>query len=148
MAASDALATMSAKAKEVEDEAKEIEDKIHSATTTQRATAEEDVARARTSAAERSQELREKIEQTKTDAASRWRDVQESWDRHVQQIRSSIGEKRHEMDVKQAAKQADLAESDAEFAVAHAMAAIEEAEYTVLEAVLARDAADKLKAGG
>jgi hypothetical protein len=46
--------------------------------------------------------------------------------------------------VKQASKRADVAEADAEFAVGHAMAAIEEAEYAALEAILARNAADEL----
>ncbi|HKS48266.1 MAG TPA: hypothetical protein VJT49_24780 [Amycolatopsis sp.] len=52
------------------------------------------------------------------------------------------------MDVKQAARQADLAEADAEFAVAHAIAAIEEAEYAALDAVLTRKAADELATSG
>lgn len=55
---------------------------------------------------------------------------------------------RHETDVKQAARQADSAEADAEFAIAHAIAAIEEAEYAALDAVLTRKAADELTAGG
>ncbi|MDA3627233.1 hypothetical protein [Saccharopolyspora oryzae] len=125
--------------------AKEVEDKVHAATEVQRAKLEEDAAQARTAAQERSQEIRERIEKTKSDAAARWRDLQESWDRHVQQIQASVEKKRHELDVKQASKHAEVAEADAEFAVAHAMAAIEEAEYAALEALLARNAANELR---
>lgn len=42
--------------------------------------------------------------------------------------------------------QADVAEADAEFAVAIAQAAIEEADYAALEAVRARDKANELAA--
>lgn len=148
MAVAEALATLTASAKEVEDKAREVEGKIDTASTAERAKLEEDVERARITAEAHSEELRKKIEETKSDVASWWKDVHKAWEKRVQQIRSNIDEKRHGTDPDEAAKHADAVESDAKLAVAYATTAIKHAEHVALEAVLARDKANKLSAGG
>jgi HD-GYP domain-containing protein (c-di-GMP phosphodiesterase class II) len=139
MALSDALATMSAQAKEAEDE-------FHVAQSSQRAKLEEEITRARTSAEQSRGALRNRADDAKSEVSSGWRDLQQQWERQVQKIRTNVAEKRDEHDAKFAAMQADMAEADAEFAVAIAQAAIEEAEYAALEAVLARGKATELAA--
>ena len=139
MALSDALSTMSARAKEAEDE-------FHAAQSAQRAQLEELVTRARTSAEQSRDALRDRADEAETEVSSWWRDLQEHWERQVQTIRINVAEKREEHDDKLAAMRADAAEADAEFAVAIARAAIEEAEYAALEAVLARGKANEVAA--
>ena len=139
MALSDALSTMSA-------QAKEAEDRFHTAQSTQRAKLEEEITRARTSAEESRDALRARADEAKSEVSSWWRDLQQQWERQVQKIRTNVAEKREEHDADVAATRADAAEADAEFAVGMANAAIEEAEYAALEAVLARDKANELAA--
>jgi len=140
MPLSDALAAMSA-------QAKEVEDRFHAAQSEQRAKLQQDLSRARATAEERNTELRLRGDQTKAQVSSWWRDLQLQWDKQMQQIRSNIEAKREEHDVKRAAADADAAEADAEFAISMARAAIDEAEYACLEAVLARDKANDLASG-
>ena len=137
MALSDALATMSAQAKEAEEE-------FRAAQSAQRVKLEEEIARVRTSAEESRSALRNRAAEAKSGVSSWWRDLQQQWERQVENIRTNVAEKREEHDAKLAAMQADVAEADAEFAVAIAQAAIEEAEYAALEAVRARDKANQL----
>ena len=137
MALSDALARMSA-------QAKEAEDKFHAAQTTQRAKLEEEVDKVRTATQERNTEFRARAGQTKSEVSSRWHDVQEHWDKHVQQMRSDMKQRRQELDASGAEMHAEMAEADADFAIAFATSAIEDAEYPALEAVLARGKANKM----
>jgi hypothetical protein len=139
MALSDALATMSAQAKEAEDE-------FHVAQSAQRAKLEEKVTHARTSAEQSRDALRSRADQAKSEVSSGWRDLQQQWELQVQKIRTDVAEKKDEHDAKLAAVEADMAEADAEFAVTMAQAAIEEAEYAALQAVLARGKANELAA--
>jgi hypothetical protein len=76
-----------------------------------------------------------------------WKGVQASWNEHVATIRQNIDERRSEHDLNAAQRAADNAEDDAAFAVDYAYAAIEEAEYAVLDATLARMNADSLAKG-
>ena len=72
MALSEALATMSAQAKEAEDE-------FHAAQSSQRAKLEEEITRARTSAEQSRDALRNRADQTKADVSSGWRDLQQQF---------------------------------------------------------------------
>ncbi len=137
MALSDALAKMAA-------QAKEAEDKFHTAQTTQRAKLEEEVDKVRTATQERNTEFRARAGQTKFEVSSRWRDVQEHWHKQVQQMRSDMKQRRQELDASGAEMHAEMAEADADFAIAFATSAIEDAEYAALEAVLAREKANSL----
>ena len=139
MALSDALSTMSAQAKEAEDE-------FRSAQGAQRANLEAQITRARTSAEQTRDALQNRGDETKSEVSSSWRELQQQWELQVQKVRTNLAEKREEHDVKFAAKQADVAEADAAFAISMAQAAIEEAEYAALEAVLARGKANELAA--
>ena len=137
MAVSDQLTKLAARAKEAEDRAAAAQGKAS-------ADLEKDVEAARTSAQAQADKLRATAEAKKGKLSVWWYDVQRSWDEHIESIRTDIETRRAEHDLERAQMNADNAEYDAAFAVDYAYGAIEEAEYAVLDAALARTHADEL----
>ena len=85
--------------------------------------------------------------QAKTDAAGQqvsdsWADVQRSWSAHVAKARKDVDKRKAGFSASNAEDRAEWAESDAEMAIDYAYSAIEEAEYAVLDAILARREAE------
>jgi hypothetical protein len=140
MTASDEFSKLAARAKEAEDHAA-------AARTKARGELEQDVNSARITAQEHAQELRHRADRHKGRISDWWDDVQENWNEHIVKVRKQRGSRKAEHDAERAEKRAQRAEDDAAFAVAYAIAAIEEAEYSVLDAALARLQADDLVAG-
>jgi hypothetical protein len=137
MAVSDQLSRLAARAKDLEDRAAAASGKA-------KADLEHDVAVARETAQQTADTLRETAESGKGEVSSWWDGVQRSWNEHLAAVRKSVDEKRAAHDRASAERAADQAEDDAAFAIDYAYAAIEEAEYTVLDATLARMDADDL----
>jgi hypothetical protein len=136
MALSDQLTKLAGKAKEAEDHAAAAE-------TQARAELDQSVKTAQEAARTQADALRKSAEANKGKISAWWEGVQRSWDEHVAAIRQDFDERRAEHDVNAAQRAADRAEGDAAFAVDYAYGAIEEAEYAVLNAALARkDAVD------
>jgi hypothetical protein len=100
------------------------------------------VEKARESADDRAAALRAKSQDAADDVERQWQEVQADWDDHVKRIRARIAAKRAAHDAKVAERDAEWAEADAVDAIYYASAAIEEAQYAVLDAVLARKNAD------
>ena len=100
------------------------------------------VAKARTEAERQAEQLHATAIAAEQDATDRWAQVQADWKNHVRTMRANIQDKQAARDTKRTDKRAAYAEDYAEAAVAMAVAAIEEAEYAVLEAALARADAD------
>ena len=65
-------------------------------------------------------------------------------EQHVAAVKEDMTDRRAEHDLDRANKRADNAKGDAAFAIDYAVAAIEEAEYAVLDASLARMEAKEL----
>ena len=124
--------------------ATELEDRVAASTTMTKADLQQDVKNARESAQAQGDELRKRAEAGKETISAWWDSVQRSWNDHLAAVRENIDEKRNEHDLKTAQRAADSAEEDVAFAVDYAYAAIEEAEYAVLDAALARKDADEL----
>ena len=112
--------------------------------------AEDDVAKAKADGEER---LRERLHAIKTDttsraeqvsdeASSKWNELRDRVRADIDGIRADIDEKRYEHDVKRAETKAERAENDAASAIAFAMDAIDYAEASVIDALLARAAAN------
>ena len=139
MNASDQLARLSARAKEAEDRAAAARDKAH-------ADLEEDVASARASAQQHAEQLHATALESRGKISDWWADVQDSWHGHVAGMRETIEARRAEHDAASGERRAENAESDALFAIDFAYSAIQEAEYAVLDAHLARMEADELQA--
>jgi hypothetical protein len=140
MALSDQLTKLAARAKEAEDHAAAAKSKA-------RAQLEQDVKTARESAKAQADQLRKTAEANKGEISDWWDGVQKSWNDFIATARQNIGEKRAEHDQNVANRAADNAEDDAAFAIDYAYGAIEEAEYAVLDATLARMDAEALAAG-
>jgi hypothetical protein len=136
MALSDELTKLAARAKEAEDHTAAARGKA-------KAELEQEVKQARESASTRADKLRESADAHQGRISAWWRDVQRSWSKHVAAITDDIAERRAEHDLDSATRRADNAEEDALFAINYAYAAIEEAEYAVLDAALARMEADE-----
>ena len=139
MALSDQLTELTARAKEAEDRAAAARDKS-------KAGLQADVETARASAQERAKKLRESAEANKNKLSVWWYDLQRTWNEHIAKIRDDIDTKRAEHDEDRAERRAEHRADDAAFAVDFAYTAIEEAEYAVLDAALARKEADELSA--
>jgi hypothetical protein len=139
MALSDQLNKMATKAKEAEDRTATAQDKAKS-------DLEQDVERARATAQDQADSLRESADASKGRISAWWHDVQKSWNEHLAAMREDIENRKAERDADRAQENADRAEADASFAIDYASAAIDEAEYAVLDATLARKKADEMAA--
>ena len=139
MALSDDLTNLAARAKEAEDHAAAAQTKT-------KADLEADVENARAVAQTEADRLSESADANRDRFSAWWHDVQRSWSEHVTAVKENIADRRAEHDVDRANKSAENAEDDAAFAIQYAIAAIEEAEYAVLDASLARMNADELAA--
>ena len=64
----------------------------------------------------------------------------------INALKVDIAHKKHDVDVKLAESYANQLESDASFAISYAISSIEQAEWAVLDAVVARAKAQKAKA--
>jgi len=135
MAASDDL-------RELAQRAKAAEDRIGAAKTQTRSDVERETARVRDAAQQKANQLQNRNAKAAAGASQRWSDVHRTWSGHVARIREDVEGKKAEMDAKKTLHRADNAEDDAVDAVAFAEAALEEAEYAVLNATLARMDAD------
>jgi hypothetical protein len=135
MAASDDLRKLSDRAKVAEDHAAE-------AKTQAQADLERTASDVRASAEAQAKQLRDQAQAAGRATSATWDDMQRSWSAHVAKVRGDVEQRKAEIDASNASVRADWAESDAELAVGYAYAAIEEAEYAVLDAVLARREAD------
>jgi hypothetical protein len=121
-----------------------LEDRAAAARAKAKGDLEQDVKRARESAQAQADTLRQSVEASQGRISAWWDSVQRSWNDHLAAVRKNVDEKEAAHDLKKARRIADQAEVDAEFAIDYAYAAIEEAEYAVLEATLARMEADEV----
>ena len=137
MALSDDLNMLAARAKAAEANAAAAQGKA-------KADLEADVKDARAVAQAEADRLHESADANRARISAWWHDVQRSWSQHVAAVREDITDRRAEHDLDRANKRAENAEGDAAFAIDYAVAAIEEAEYAVLDASLARMEAKEL----
>ena len=137
MALSDRLTKLAEQAKKIEDEAKKASDEA-------RSELEAHVRQASDAASRKAQELSEHRRETEEKASDKWAQVRSDWAKHVAKVRQDIATQEAKADAAGAELTAELAEADAYDAIDFASAALEEAEYAVLDAILARKEADEL----
>jgi hypothetical protein len=128
------------------DRSKQAEENVAAARTKAKAQLEADVKAAQESAKQRAQALRAKAEEGKENVSAGWTNVQRSFHDNVATTKLKMEVRKTEHDLKRAQKEAEQAERDAKFAIEFAYGAIEQAEYEVLDAILARAYADALAA--
>jgi MFS family permease len=137
MALSDDLARLSTRAKEAEDH-------VAAAKAKAKDDVKQDVGTARASAEAEADKLRKRADSDDAKLSAWWKDVQQSWSRHSDDVHSHFEEMKSGMDRNRAERHAEHAYDDAQFAIDFAYSAITEAEYAVLDASLARMEADEL----
>jgi hypothetical protein len=138
MALSDELAKLAERAKQAETRAAAAQKKA-------RTDLETDVSAARASASAQAQKLRESADAGEGKVSDWWSGVQKAWSDHVDTVRADIDHRKEKHDRAEARRAADDAEADAQYAIDYAYAAVEEAEYAVLNAELARMESDELE---
>jgi hypothetical protein len=138
MALSDQLAKLATRAKQAETRAAAAQKKA-------RTDLETDVSAARASASAQAEKLRESADAGEGKVSDWWSGVQKAWSDHVDAVRADIDERKDKHDRAEARRAADDAEADAQYAIDYAYAAVEEAEYAVLNAELARMESDELE---
>jgi hypothetical protein len=124
--------------------AKAAEDAVAAARQEGREKLEARLADLRSSAEQRHAQLEQAATEAKDSAASRWDDMRAAVNTHRERIKSDLDARKQASDVKRTQRRADWAEQDAAAAIGFAMFAIEQAEYAVLDAVMARDEADSV----
>ncbi len=82
----------------------------------------------------------------KEDVRSGWADIKRRIDEHLTDARTKFQERKVEWDVNKAERRAKDAEDDAADAIAFAVYVLDQAEYAVVDAALARADADNLRA--
>ena len=137
MALSDQLTKLAQRAKEAEEHAAAARDKT-------KADVENDREMAPATAQAQADRLHESADANRARISAWWHDVQRSWSQHVAAVKEDLTDRRAEHDLDRANKRAENAEGDAAFAIDYAVAAIDEAEYAVLDASLARMEANEL----
>jgi hypothetical protein len=138
MALSDELAKLATRAKQAETRAAAAQKKA-------RNDLETDVSAARASASAQADKLRATAEAGEGKVSDWWSGVQKAWSEHVDAVRADIDDRKDKHDRAEARRAADDAEDDAQYAIDYAYAAVEEAEYAVLNAELARMESDQLE---
>jgi hypothetical protein len=88
--------------------------------------------------------MRAKAQETSEQANGQWHEFQGNLDAHIESIRRRIDSRKAERDAKHAEHEAERTDADALDAVDFEAAAIDEAEYEVLDAALARADDDAL----
>ena len=78
--------------------------------------------------------MSQKEAETREDASEHWQAVKSSWSDHVQHLHDKASDKKTQLDLRTAQRDADGAEDYAATSVQFALAAIDEAEYAALDA--------------
>lgn len=126
--------------------AKQASERVHASASTTKERLESEVSAARASAEETNKQLEQKAAGARDEASQHWSAARQNWSAHIAQIRSKADAQKATLDLAHAKARADDREADAAMAVDFALQAVEDAEYEVLDAILARTEADELAA--
>ncbi|WP_460625322.1 hypothetical protein [Intrasporangium mesophilum] len=125
---------------------KELEQHASDARTKARADLEHEVAKAEATSKKNAEALRESVAATEAEVSAWWTDVSRAWDENLTKMRKRIKEQSAKHDLRAAQVDADEAAAYASYVIDYTYAAVEEADYAVLQATLARMEADDLAA--
>ena len=104
----------------------------------------EEVETAREAAQTEAENLRKHADAKSDAIGTWWTETQRAWSKHVDESHRNGENQYRIIDLRLAQRSAHDAEVNAAFAIEYAYAAIEEAEYAVLDAALARARADEM----
>ena len=92
------------------------------------------------------QKIETSVAAAKENVRSGWADIKNRIDKQLAGARTKIEERKAERDLNRAERRAQAAEDDAADAIALAVYVLDQAEYAVVDAALARASADDLRA--
>jgi hypothetical protein len=135
---------MSEQLNELADRVKKSEDFVNAARAKNRAVLDDERETLKTSIANGKAQMNADAAATADETRSWWNDTRQSIDARVTDLRAERDDHRAARTLKRAERHAEDAEQDAAYAVDFALAMLDEAEYAVADAVLARLDADEL----
>ena len=136
----------SAQLKRLSDRASAAETDANALKAKNKSALEQKVNTAKADAKQASDNLKASAKETQDEMTQWWGQVQDNWKSHIAKIRKKADQSRANMKADQAEMRAEMAEDNAADAVDFAYAAIEEAEYQVLNAAMARTEAEEAQA--
>jgi hypothetical protein len=131
---------------ELADRAKKSEDFVTAARAKNRAFLDDQRETLKTSIADGKAQMNADAAAAADETRSWWNDTRQSIDARIAELRSERDDHRAARTLKRAERHAEDAEQDAAYAVDFALSMLDEAEYAVADAVLARIDADDLAA--
>jgi 2-keto-4-pentenoate hydratase/2-oxohepta-3-ene-1,7-dioic acid hydratase in catechol pathway len=129
---------------ELAERAKQASERVHASASTTKEKLDSEVSAARASAEETNRQLEHKAAGARDEASNHWSAVRQNWNTHIAEMRRKADEQKATLDLARAKNRADDREDDAVMAVDFALQAVEEAEYEVLDAILARTEANEM----
>ena len=139
-------ADLKAQFEKISDTARTATDKVKAAGQRTRDQLEADVDSAHERATAAADRMKDKADAARENASSEWQEIREKWHAHVAKARARAHKKKDQIDAQNAAMDADMTEAYAYDAIDFALDAIEQGEYSVLDAIYARANAEALKA--
>jgi prophage DNA circulation protein len=125
---SEQLANLSVRAKNTEDAAaaaqKEAHDKVVARVAQAQATAEQAV-----------QKVNQNVKSASDTASAKWNGMKAKIVADMDDLKSKVAQRKHDLSVKRAANYSQLLDEDASFAIDYASASIEQAKVAVLDAI-------------
>jgi hypothetical protein len=136
---SEHLADLSVRAKHAEDALAAAQNEAHD-----KIVARKEQARAAASAA--AEKVSNDIKSAEDTATRNWNAVRAKVAADINSLKADIAHKKHDLDAKRAQNYADGLEWEANVAIDYAIASVEQAEWAVLDAIVARAEAQQAKA--
>jgi hypothetical protein len=146
MSISEQLDKASAQLKGLSEKASEAEANANAAKAKDKAALKQRVDAAKAAARKTSDDLKASAKEAKDETTQWWGQVQDNWKSHVAKVHKDADQAKANMKADRAEARAERAEDNAAAAVDFAYAALEEAEYQVLNAAMARIDAEDAKA--
>ena len=129
---------MSARAKNIEDAAAAAQKEAHDKVVAR-------VAQAQAAAEETIQKVNQNIKFASDTTSAKWNGLKAKIAADIDNLKSNVAQKKHDLDVKRAANYAELLDEDAFFAIDYANASIEQAKVAVLDAIAGHLEVEKAK---
>jgi hypothetical protein len=135
---SEQLANLSARAKNIEDAAAAAQKEAHDKVVAR-------VAQAQAAAEETIQKVNQNIKSASDTTSAKWNGLKAKIAADIDDLKSKVAQKKHDLDVKRSANYAELLDEDASFAIDYAGASIEQAKVAVLDAIAGHLEVEKAK---
>ena len=135
---SEQLANLSTRVKNAEDAAAAAQKEAHDKVVAR-------VAQAQASAEEAVQKVNRNITSASDTASAKWKGMKAKIAADLDDLKSKVGQRKHDLNVKRAANYAQLLDEDASFAIDYATASIEQAKVAVLDAIAGHIEVEKAK---